>query len=63
MTESTVDNKRLGEIEGHIIEAFNKIRLRKVIISLQKFSAMQVKAKIVAAKQGMRLKDIFLTRW
>ena len=37
--------------------------MRKVIYALSSYTAQSVKAKLVTAKWGMRIKDKFLARW
>lgn len=56
-------NSNLSAIENSIVHAFNKIRMRKVVIALQNFSAMSVKARIVSAKWDLRTKDKFMAVW
>ena len=56
-------NSNLSAIENSIVHAFNKIRMRKVVIALQNFSAMSVKARIVSAKWDLRTKDKLMAVW
>ena len=50
LSTNSASAQRLFGIEDRIIGAFNKIRLRKVIIALQDYTAQSVKAKLVTAK-------------
>ena len=57
------EKNRLNTIGGTVEQAFNQLRLRKVMLALRDYTTKSYKGRMVAAKWGMRIKDKFLARW